>query len=109
MTKAAHFKKNKKVQKKEISFLFPDGLTCNTRYFNSTSTNPRATDLVTHFRFIGVMSEYTDDESSKLPQFSSYIFWKIAINGPHRTTDLSDDTEEDISEAYKRMSRMGFA
>lgn len=110
LTKGSYFKKNMSVHNKKMTFLFPDGVTCNARHFNG-SVDPNSLTLKMYLRLVGVQSQFKDDDGEPLVDMSSYVWWMFAVDGPFQSTDMADDedSDDDVTSAYKRMSSMSLA
>ena len=73
--------------------------------------DPKSRKLKTHFRLGAVEMQHKDDEGDELPQYVSSVYWKMAVDGPFKSTNLdsSDDSDDDDDAAYNRMGKMPMA
>jgi len=87
---------------KYIDFFFPDGIKCSFEHFNV------AAKLKARYRMLEVPS-ISNDTGSKLPlkQLVSFHMWKLIIIGEVKQLEkLEISSDENLTEAHNRMSRM---
>lgn len=100
---AAHYHNNAAVQFKEVTFMFPKSMRGSNRHFNGTIADPKNRKLVTNFRFADVDLEHKDENGNKIQLVCPYVFWKIVVDGPFRTTAFESDNSSDEERAYGRL------
>jgi hypothetical protein len=95
-------KGNNMAQLKEVTYLFPKGMTCNNKLFNQTVSGDLK--LSNNLRFLQTVE-------GTITQMNPFIFWEMAIDGETRRleTSSSADDEDAINKAMKRMSNMNIS
>jgi hypothetical protein len=88
---------------KQLVFLFPGGMTCNTNYFNYKKSGPK---LKNHFAYTKDSVKLDDKNSLEVQEH--YIVWKLVVEDQTRALDEDDDdSDEEVRGAFlKRMNDM---
>jgi hypothetical protein len=98
-------KKNREYRSHEVTYFFPQGVTCNNELFNGSSTKGRRSD---HFELDTEMFVYEvelgkDQDDNDIVQFCPFIVWRMAIDGAARQTEDDDDGVRGASKALARL------
>lgn len=98
-------KKNREYRTHEVTYFFPNGVTCNNELFNGSSTKGRRSD---HFELDTEMFVYEvelgkDQDDNDIVQYCPFIVWRMAIDGAARQTEDDDDGVRGASKALARL------
>ena len=92
-------------QTKEVTLLFPDGMTCNNRHFNG-NPNEFSRGLKSNFRMLEVQID--QDLHTNYMDKCNYVFWKVVIDGEAQIMETARDSDEDDewNTAFERVEKL---
>jgi hypothetical protein len=101
-----HLKKNKEYRSHDVTYYFPQDITCNNRYFNgSKKTDGEKQELITDM-FVYDLPLGKDSSEDDIIQYCPYIVWRMAIDGEEKQIE---DDDEDIRGTDKAFARLGIS
>jgi hypothetical protein len=90
-------------QNKQVTFEFPDGITCNTDNF----ANHKSGLLNKEFRLLDVLVDGVKGTDSAVMETKSFVFWKLTVDTEARHLKAKAPSEQsDYAKARARMSSM---
>jgi hypothetical protein len=92
-------------QTRQVVYKFPEGMTCNTRFFNDKEGELK---LANTYRMLRVIIRAKSGTKEEVSQLCQMVRWEMAIDGQTRRllTKKSDDEDDILDSAMHRMSLM---
>jgi hypothetical protein len=96
-------KENREHRSHDVTYYFPEDMTCNNRHFNGSKKNDGEKQELFTEMFVYELELGLDEEGNTITQFCPFVVWRMAINGEEKKTDDDDDGIRGTNKALARL------
>ncbi len=91
----------------DITYLFPDSITCNNEFFNKLNRRNSQFELDMEMVVFQQELKEKDHRGHLAIEYLPFVVWKLAIDGPGKQTEDDDEENQGISKAFARLRVRG--